>query len=361
MSARPLVSVVIPAYNRARYLPRALDCVLGQTCPPAEIIVVDDGSTDDTAAVLAAYGDRVRCVRQANGGPSKARNTGIRHARHDLIAFLDADDWWTPDKLELQVPLLADDPCVGLVHADWDYYDEATGKYLPAFDDGHKLVGRCYPRLFEGNAINLCTVVIRKACLDRVGLFDERLVRMEDYDLWLRVARHYEFGHVPRCLAFYCRHPGNLSASQLQMDLAEVAIIERELAVDPALRDTLGAARVHAKMHFLLSQVGRHYLAAGERARAWQAFSRALEYRPPGTAAWQERVNIGRVYLDEGWYGEAHRCFRHAVRERPTAPACWAWWLATLVPTPAAHHLRAFHRRQVARRERALSANGAAR
>ncbi|HEX3110532.1 MAG TPA: glycosyltransferase family A protein, partial [Thermoanaerobaculia bacterium] len=108
------VSVVIPSYNYARYLGEAIDSALGQTLPPLEVIVVDDGSTDDTPAVLAAYGDRIRVLRQKNAGVAVARNSGIAAARGECVAFLDADDVWLPRKLELQIPLFTDS--VGLVH-----------------------------------------------------------------------------------------------------------------------------------------------------------------------------------------------------------------------------------------------------
>ena len=104
------VSVVVPAYNYARYLPKAIDSALGQTHPPLEVIVVDDGSTDDTPRVLAAYADRIRVIRQANQGAGAARNAGIAAARGEYVAFLDSDDLWHPRKLELQLARFASDP-----------------------------------------------------------------------------------------------------------------------------------------------------------------------------------------------------------------------------------------------------------
>src|SRR5437773_3781756 len=110
------VSVVIPTYNYARYLPEAIDSALAQTHAPLEVIVVDDGSTDDTPRVLAVYGDRIRVIRQANRGPGAARNTGIAAARGEYVGFLDADDVWLPRKLELQMARFEADQGLGLVH-----------------------------------------------------------------------------------------------------------------------------------------------------------------------------------------------------------------------------------------------------
>ena len=110
------ISVIIPAYNYARYLAEAIDSALGQTYAPLEVIVVDDASTDDTPRVLAAYGQRIRAIRQPNGGAGAARNTGIAAARGEYVAFLDADDVWLPRKLELQMALFDADPALGLIH-----------------------------------------------------------------------------------------------------------------------------------------------------------------------------------------------------------------------------------------------------
>jgi glycosyltransferase involved in cell wall biosynthesis len=117
LSAEPLVSVVIAAYNGAQYLPEAIDSALAQTYPKVEVIVVDDGSTDSTAEVVGAYGARVRYLYQQNAGTAAARNTGIQSAQGELIALLDQDDRWLPEKLARQVPLFFDEPRVGLVHS----------------------------------------------------------------------------------------------------------------------------------------------------------------------------------------------------------------------------------------------------
>src|SRR3990167_8128796 len=120
----PRVSVVIPTYNYARYLPQAIDSVLGQTYPHIEVVVVDDGSTDESRDVLRAYGSRIRWVQQERQGVSAARNRGVRESRGDLVAFLDADDRWLPTKLERQVARWCNEPELGLVHAGEEIIDE---------------------------------------------------------------------------------------------------------------------------------------------------------------------------------------------------------------------------------------------
>src|SRR3954470_1810603 len=117
------VSVIIPTYNYARYLPQAIDSALGQTHAPLEVIVVDDGSTDDTPRVLEAYASRIRVIRQANQGAGAARNAGIAAARGEYVAFLDSDDLWRRDKLELQLARFREEPDLGLVHAGVETVD----------------------------------------------------------------------------------------------------------------------------------------------------------------------------------------------------------------------------------------------
>src|SRR5256885_2165082 len=128
--ASPLVSVVIPIYNGLKYLDRAVASVLAQTYQPIEIILVDDGSTDGSWEWIASYGSQVRPIRQKNAGVGCARNTGIEHARGDLIAFLDQDDWWMPEKAARQVQAFLDDDRVGLVHTGVSHFDDISSAFV---------------------------------------------------------------------------------------------------------------------------------------------------------------------------------------------------------------------------------------
>jgi glycosyltransferase involved in cell wall biosynthesis len=130
------ISVVIPTYNSAAYLPAAIDSAFNQTLPPFEIVVIDDGSIDNTVEVLKPYEVRIRYIFQENKGPAAARNRGIAEANGDLIAFLDSDDVWLPEKLELQVPVLTENPKIGLVHSDFFLLDMKTGTELPSRRNG---------------------------------------------------------------------------------------------------------------------------------------------------------------------------------------------------------------------------------
>lgn len=176
--SEPRISVIIPAYNAAGWVARAIESALVQTRPPHEVIVVDDGSSDDTADVASAFGPRIQVVRQSNGGPASARNTGIHASTGDWIALLDADDTWLPRKLELQ-SLLMDDPKVGIIHARQTI---KRGVAMPPH--------LSFELLWENNCIIASTVLLRRTCYDQVGGFDPdpNLIGVEDYNLWLRIA-----------------------------------------------------------------------------------------------------------------------------------------------------------------------------
>ncbi|MBO1075468.1 glycosyltransferase family 2 protein [Roseomonas marmotae] len=198
------MSVVIPAFNSANTLGRTIRSVLSQTVPPLEIIVVDDGSADDTAAVAAAFGPCVRVIRKLNGGPASARNLGVSHARGRWIAFLDADDQWGPAKLERQLPYTIPDD-VGLVHTLID--DRADVPEVLDFD-----------LLWRRNWIANSTVLIRRDVFLALGGFDEarELISVEDYNLWVRLAASgWKIVLCPEILTDYTRGVG-ISSNMLR-------------------------------------------------------------------------------------------------------------------------------------------------
>ena len=213
---RPTVSVVIPTYNRARLLARALDSVLHQTWADFEMLIVDDGSTDGTAAVVAARADaRVRYLRQpANGGVSAARNRGLREARGEFIAFLDSDDEWFPAKLERQLARFRDLPdTVGLLYGGVENEDEHGRRRIktPAAR------GDLHRDLLVNNVIHGTSgVMIRRNVVATVGFFDEGIPAIEDYDYWVRVARFFEVEYVAEPLIRY-HEPANPDRKSLNV------------------------------------------------------------------------------------------------------------------------------------------------
>ncbi len=226
------VSVVIPAYNRAQFIADAVRSVLAQTYPAVEIIVVDDGSTDDTQHVLSQFGPPVRVIQQANAGCSVARNTGIRATSGDAIIFLDSDDLMEPTCLERCVAVLNEQPEVGVVYGDvllCDSDGTPVAKYSEALP-GDRPSGKVLGKLARRNFLTV-TSMVRCSVLGN-DLFDSELRQAEDYDLWRRLAARCEFRYVDEPFMRYRFHEGMTVFRQLQQTLErEVQVQGRILAM----------------------------------------------------------------------------------------------------------------------------------
>jgi hypothetical protein len=186
---QPLVSVIIPTYNRAAYLVEALDSVLDQAYPNLEVIVVDDGSGDHTAQVLKPYLNNINLLSQVNRGVSASRNLGIRTAQGELIAFLDSDDYWLPQKLTTQVAFFCDHPQAQICQTDEIWIRK--GKRVNPGRRHAKPQGDIFEASLALCLVSPSAVMLKRSLFDRVGLFDEELPACEDYDLWLRIAVDY--------------------------------------------------------------------------------------------------------------------------------------------------------------------------
>lgn len=209
--ARPLVSVILPTYNRCQWLPQAIESVLGQTYAPLELIVVDDGSTDGTPDLLKTYGSDIRVIRQANTGVSGARNAGIRAARGELIALLDSDDQWLPQKLKHQVAYFQA-ACQAMICQTEEIWIR-NGKRVNPKKRHRKFSGIIFEKTLPLCLVSPSAVMMRAALFQEVGLFDEDLPACEDYDLWLRICWKYPV-HLIRMplIVKHGGHPDQLSA-----------------------------------------------------------------------------------------------------------------------------------------------------
>ena len=210
--SRPTVSVIIPTYNRANLLRRAITSVLNQTFRDFELIVVDDASPDNTPEVVESINDgRIRYVRlKKNSGGPVARNTGIKKARGKFIALLDDDDEWLPHRLETQVRKFETlEPDVGVVYGGFYYVSQQDGRILGKRLPAYK--GNVYDKLLRENFIGSPTLLIRRECFKRAGLFDPNLSSSQDWDMWLRIARHYKFDYVDEIVAKYYVHGRQIS------------------------------------------------------------------------------------------------------------------------------------------------------
>jgi glycosyltransferase involved in cell wall biosynthesis len=231
-SAGLRVSVVIPAYNAAWCVGRAVDSVLTQLYADREVIVVDDGSSDTTADVLARYSGAIRVVTKRNGGLSSARNSGIRAAAGDLVAFLDADDYWLPAKLSRQVALLDSRPEIGFC---------STAAALEA-PDGSKLgdwactgpADDMLREIFARNAAvagSASAVLVRRELFSRAGMFDESLRSLEDIDMWMRLAAIARYACVPEPLTVILRNPDSMSRKLDVMRESAVRVLRKNRAL----------------------------------------------------------------------------------------------------------------------------------
>jgi glycosyltransferase involved in cell wall biosynthesis len=273
----PKVSVVMPAYNAAAYIEEAIQSVLRQTFRDFEIVVIDDGSTDGTAEVVAATGAPVRLLRQANGGAASARNRGIEAARGEFVAFLDADDLWHPRMLRAQLEAFARQPEAGLVFTNCWYTDGRRILPLTRTAQRRAAEGWVFRALLAENFVMTTTVMVRRECLERVGMFDESLPVSEDYDLWMRIARHYRFAFVSEALGRYRLHAGGTFLNLEKRYAARRRILEKLIAGigdDPAYAAALEQFRFSTEYRIATWMFGREDFDA---ARA--AFLRAAAIR----------------------------------------------------------------------------------
>jgi glycosyltransferase involved in cell wall biosynthesis len=309
-NARPAVSVVIPVYNGAQWIGHALRSVFAQTYRDFEVIVVDDGSTDDLEGALREWSDRIVFARQPNAGPAAARNRAIRLAKGDLIAFLDADDEWLPEKLALQVGYFDRYPQTGLLHTATigDDFEEPAGTFAPPVN--------VFCALFHTKFfIRTLTVMIPRAVLLETGGFDERReIYVEDWDLWLRIAARHPVGYLPRPLALH-RLGGHMSSDFEKTFAGQALVVDKArglcrfaCAAHRAAPDRCLSERRH-DLHWMLAY---ERFRRGHREDARLAFGQALAARPGRLSTY---VRYASCFVTEQWVARLR-----AWRRRLTGP-----------------------------------------
>jgi glycosyltransferase involved in cell wall biosynthesis len=224
----PLVSVIIPTYNRAGVLRRAVDSVLAQTYQDVELLVIDNGSTDQTSHVIAEYGDRVMSVVQENRGVSSARNTGIRAASGEYVALLDSDDAWLPDKLARQLEVMTQHPEIPLCHTEEIWI--RRGVRVNPMKKHQKYGGYIFSYCLPLCVISPSSVLIRRWLFEEVGEFDETFPACEDYELWLRITKTYPVSFLDAPLVVkYGGHSDQLSRQYWGLDRFRIKALEKLL------------------------------------------------------------------------------------------------------------------------------------
>jgi glycosyltransferase involved in cell wall biosynthesis len=271
-TTRPLVSVIIPAHNAAEHLVETVSSALDQTYESVEVIVVNDGSTDDTGAIAAQLGSRIRYVEQANAGPAAARNAALRVARGELIALLDADDRWRPNRLERCVEILEQRPEIGMVTTDANLIEGGVPTEKRSYGDRRRFPFPAH----EDEQINeiarrnflFVGVVFRRELVDRCGDFDERTWGAEDYELWTRfLLSGSRAAFINEPLGWYRLSEGSLSSGARQWE-EHLYVLEKHL---PALWDQGARGRASD-----IYDIGEKLAAGGDRKRAAMFFRRAV-------------------------------------------------------------------------------------
>lgn len=204
----PLISVVMPCYNGAAHLAGSVASALGQSFNDLELIVVDDGSTDNSQEILSAIADpRLRVISQANRGVCAARNRGLTEARGEYLAFLDSDDTWEPHCLEKLLAALSADPDAALAYCGWQNLGLSGGRGAPFVPPDYEGQNKC-EGLFRNCRWPIHAALTRRSAIEEVGRFDERFITSEDYLLWLKIALRHKIVRVPEVLAYYHFHGG---------------------------------------------------------------------------------------------------------------------------------------------------------
>ncbi len=281
----PRVSVIIPAYNRAGFLPEAVGSVLSQTFGDFEVIVVDDGSTDNTPEVIKRFPPEVRCFRQENGGSGSARNLGIEHARGEYLVFLDSDDVLFEDALEKGVACLDCHPevalCYGQVYSmdingNVIWWKRLRGEKKSCVRDGKEQIARL---VFRGD-MQVAAVMVRRRCLDEVGLFDTSRALGEDIDMWLRLCRKFPVAYLAEPLGKYRIHSQSATECKKfeELEKAQTEFVERALhglESDPSYR------RLRRKARFgLYCYLAEEAARAGHRAQGFRYTLQAVRASP---------------------------------------------------------------------------------
>jgi len=294
---KPLISVIIPTYNSAEYIEEALGSVFEQTFQDFEIIVVDDGSTDNTAEVLKKYGDRIRYIYQENNGPASARNRGIRAARGEYIAFLDADDLWVTTKLEKQVELFSRRKELGMVTTGACSFDSKGVFGFSADKRETLMVGDIARNIFLRSNIGTPTVMVRKEVFDNIGYFEENIRQSEDDNMWIRIASHYDVELIDEALIKVRNHPQRMTLNKSELlDSVQSSIHLLMTKYGDVVKKKIEKA-VPIKLSQIQFSIGYGYYESGNYREARKAFIKGARYR---FRTWKNLLYLVFTFIPQG-------------------------------------------------------------
>ena len=300
--APPLVSVIMPAYNTGKYIGEAIDSVLAQDYPNKELIVIDDGSRDDTVDQIQSYGDQLTLITQSNQGSAVARNAGLKAAKGEFIAFLDSDDLWLPGKLTAQVNHLQQHPDIGMVFSRWKVWKPDQQGVFPSASSPESPTERkdtppdivpersgwLYNRLLFTSALHTITVMARRSLVDAVGPFDTELKRGQDYDYWIRASRHTQIHQLDRAYALYRIHGQGCVRRWPHVNYERV-VVEKALqrwGLEGPNGETTPAKAIRKRLAETSFTFGYHHFWEGDPLLALKAFTHAAARRPADIKHW---------------------------------------------------------------------------
>lgn len=276
----PLVTVIVPVFNGAKTIEETIASVLNQSFSDFELLIMNDGSTDNTLDVIAGFGDsRIKVFSHPNSGSNPTRNRGIDAASGKYVSFIDADDLWTPDKLEAQLNALKETPQAAVVYSWTDCIDE-QGKYLRP--GAHAIVaGNIHANLLLTDCIGSgSNVLVCKQALIEVGKFDESLPNAQDWDMWLRLSARYHFACVPKTQVLYRVSATSLSSNVQRMEAASMRVIERSFAQAPASLQYLKPYSLGNRYKFLTYRALQGVPKSRKARLASRYFFNAVRYDP---------------------------------------------------------------------------------
>jgi len=273
-----MISVIIPTYNSKKYIGEAISSVLRQTCTDYEIIVVDDGSTDNTKDIIDTNFPQVRYYYISHHGVSRARNYGIQRARGEFIAFLDADDLWLPEKLERQIDVFNADQELGFVFTEHRVFD-TNGIREATFSKKERLMkGDIIKNIFFYSHVALPTVMVRRQVFQEIGCFEESMKAAEDDNLWMRIALKFRIHLLDEVLVHIRSTENSLSRTTSNLyegSLKNIELIENKY---PDLRNRLGRANIRRKISDINSFYGYYYFTNGNYAMARRYYLKSLTF-----------------------------------------------------------------------------------
>lgn len=297
MANKPRVSVITPTFNRADYLPVAIESVLAQTFGDFELIVIDDGSTDHTPELMQRYLDdpRVRYFQQPNRGQSVARNRGVAESVGEFICFLDSDNAWVETKLAASLQAFDERPQADVVYGDYVVID-AEGREL-GVNRMTRYSGRITPMLICDNFVSMNTTMTRRRCFDEMGAFDSNDRLAEDYGLWLRFSTRYQFLYLPEVLGYYRVMEDQISSDKDSRFNANEELILEFLKAYP---DALDSLEVRQGLSRFYHRKGRYELSVGRSKSAARDLGRSLVQYPAWLGPWRLAAKLAINVLRGG-------------------------------------------------------------